>query len=141
MGKPITARRRSASKLKGRRVPKGAAGQIPSAAGAEAQLARPTRELNDSLEREAATADVLRLIKRLCEAEIASLIRPENPKSAFIESVKIDSAHTMLGVPRLRDGVSAGVIVLSRRAVRPFSNKQIEPMQSAGSSRAISEVR
>ena len=53
-----------------------------------------------------------------------------DPEFTFVESVKIGGMRTMLGAPLLRDGKPIGVIVLSRRMVRPFSNAQIELVQS-----------
>src|ERR1700674_5010810 len=53
-----------------------------------------------------------------------------DPEFTFVESVKIGGMRTMLGVPLLRDGVPIGVIVLSRRMVRPFSDAQIEVVQN-----------
>ena len=53
-----------------------------------------------------------------------------DPEFAFVKSVKIGGMRTMLGVPLLRDGVPIGVIVLSRRMVRPFSDAQIEVVQN-----------
>ena len=53
-----------------------------------------------------------------------------DPEFTFVEFVKIGGMRTMLGVPLLRDGVPIGVIVLSRRMVRPFSDAQIEVVQN-----------
>ena len=53
-----------------------------------------------------------------------------DPEFTFVESVQIGGMRTMLGVPLLRDGVPIGVIVLSRRMVRPFSDAQIEVVQN-----------
>jgi signal transduction histidine kinase len=49
-----------------------------------------------------------------------------DPDFTFLGAAKIGGMRTMLGVPLMREGTPIGVIVLSRRAVQPFTDKQIE---------------
>ena len=61
-GKPAKVRRRSALKPKGRSAPKAMRRTGSAPAGQETEVARLTRERDEALGQQAATADVLRII-------------------------------------------------------------------------------
>ena len=49
-----------------------------------------------------------------------------DPDYTMVGISKSAGFHTFLGVPLLREGTPIGVILLGRRSIRPFTDKQIE---------------
>src|SRR5262249_2421263 len=49
-----------------------------------------------------------------------------DPEFKLSEAAKIGGVRTMLGVPLLREGMPIGIMILQRKTVRPFTDKQIE---------------
>ena len=53
-----------------------------------------------------------------------------DPGYEMKDAATLGGVQTMLGVPLLREGAPIGVLLLQRKAVRPFSEKQIELVET-----------
>jgi two-component system, NtrC family, sensor kinase len=49
-----------------------------------------------------------------------------DPEYRMVEIQKAGGYHSVFGVPLQREGTLIGVLILARREVRPFTDKQIE---------------
>jgi GAF domain-containing protein len=64
--------------------------------------------------------------RTLLERKIVHIPDALNDPEYTLQAPRIAGFRTMLGVPLLREGIAIGVIILTRRTVRPFTDKQIE---------------
>ena len=53
-----------------------------------------------------------------------------DPEYRMVEIQRASGYHSLFGVPLLREGTLIGVLVLARHSVRPFTDKQIELVQT-----------
>jgi GAF domain-containing protein len=76
--------------------------------------------------------------RALVEGRIVHIPDVHNdPEFDWPEAVKLGGFRTMIGVPMLREGVPVGVLTLTRKDIRPFSQKEIELVATFADQAAI----
>jgi two-component system, NtrC family, sensor kinase len=60
-----------------------------------------------------------------------------DPEYTFVVGQKLGDYRTALSVPMLREGTTIGILALTRREVRPFTDKQIELVNTFADQAAI----
>ena len=60
-----------------------------------------------------------------------------DPDYTWVEAQKLDDYRTIIAVPMLREGVSIGVLTLTRSEVRPFTDRQVELVTTFADQAAI----
>jgi len=70
-------------------------------------------------------------------APIHVLDAETDPEYQMVEMQKIGGYHSILGVPLLREGMPTGALVLARRSVRAFTDRQIELVTNFASQAVI----
>jgi GAF domain-containing protein len=69
--------------------------------------------------------------RTLLEGKITHIVDVlADPEYTYFEGQRLGGFRTLLGVPLLREGTPIGVIVVQRKTVRPFTDKQIELIQT-----------
>ena len=57
-------------------------------------------------------------------------VETDREYTSSIERQRIGGYHTALGVPLLREGIPIGVLIMVRNTVQPFTDKQIELVET-----------